>query len=84
VLRVELESDMYPTFWAALRDSASSAIVWRSRDLRPDIGATGRTVTVAIPADALSPQLYGVELTGVSSTGSSELLAHYPIRVVLE
>ena len=84
VLRVELESDRYPIFWAGLRDASSAAMVWRSRDLRPEVSPSGRTVTLAIPADTFSPQLYSVELTGVSSAGSSELLAHYPIRVVLE
>lgn len=83
-LRLQLESDSHAIFWAALREIGSSRIVWRSPDLSAAGTGSERTVTLVVPASIFSAQLYAVELTGASSTGSADLLAHYPVRVVLE
>jgi hypothetical protein len=83
VIRVQVESEAHGTFWAALRDVASSGIVWRSPDLPAEGSASERTVAMTVPASFLRAGLYSVELT-VSTTGSADVLGHYPIRVVLE
>jgi hypothetical protein len=83
-LRLQLESETHATVWAALRDVASSRIVWRSPDLAVEGPASGRTVTLTVPAAAFRPQLYIVEVSAPAPTASADVLAHYAIRVVLE
>jgi hypothetical protein len=83
-LRLQVESDAYAVFWAALRDPATARIVWRSGDLPAEVSASDRIVSVTMPVSLLLAQRYSVELSGVTRGGSSELVGHYPIRVVLE
>jgi hypothetical protein len=83
-LRLQVESDDYSTFWAALRDLSTTGIVWRSGDLPAEASASDRIVTVTVPASSLFAQRYSIELSGVGRGGSTELVGHYLIRVVLE
>jgi hypothetical protein len=83
-LRLQVESDDYPTFWAALRDLASTRIVWRSGDLPAEASASDRIVTFTLPASLLAPERYSVEISGFVRGGSTELVGRYLIRVVLE
>jgi hypothetical protein len=82
--RLLLESDTHTTFWVALREATTSRTLWRSPDVQGGDKGSERAVTVVVPADTFRSQLYSVDLTGVSASGSAELLAQYPIRVVLE
>ena len=79
--RLEVESDAYPRFWAALKDVASGAIVWRSPDVDAEPAGANRIATIVVPAGILRPERYVIELTGVAKSGASELLGAYPIRV---
>lgn len=83
-LRLQIESDTYAAFWTALRDVATSRIVWRSRDLPAEASGSDRIATFTIPVSALVAQRYAVELSGIAPGGSTELVGHYVIRVVLE
>ena len=82
--RLEVESDAYPRFWAALKDVASGAIAWRSPDVNAESAGANRIATIVVPAEVLRSQRYVIELTGVAKGGASELLGAYPIRVTLE
>ena len=84
ILRLQVESDDYTTFWAALRDPPAARIVWRSPDLQSEATGSVRTVSFTLPAGSLLDQRYSVELTGVARGGATELVGVYPIRVVLE
>ena len=81
---LQVESDAYSIFWAALRDLATSRIVWRSGDLAAETSGSDRVVTVAIPASALVNERYAIELSAIDSRGSAELVGHYVVRLVLE
>jgi hypothetical protein len=83
VLNLQVESADYATFWTALRDSENDQVVWRSADLPSLINGPNRIVTINVPVTVLRPQRYAVELSGLAG-GTAELLAAYPIRVVLE
>lgn len=83
-LRLQLESDAHESVWAAVREAASARILWRSPDLAAEGRGRERTVTVFVPASTFRPQLYSLDVTGLSASGSPELLAQYPFRVVLE
>ena len=82
--RLEVESDAYPRFWAALKDISSSAIVWRSRDVDAEPAGANRIATIVVPAEILRPQRYVIELTGIRKSGATELLGSYPVRVIIE
>jgi hypothetical protein len=82
--RLQVESDAYPRFWAALKDVASGAIVWRSPDVAAEPAGANRIATIVIPADILRPQRYAIELVGVGKSGASELLGAYAVRVTFE
>ena len=82
--RLEVESDAYPRFWAALKDVANGAIVWRSPDVAAELAGTNRIATIVIPADVLRAQRYAIELAGVGKTGESELVGVYAVRLTFE
>lgn len=83
-LRLQTEADAHGTFWAALRDPATTRAIWRSGDLAPEVTGMERIVTATIPVKLLATQRYIVELSGIDRTGRMELIGHYAIRVVLE
>lgn len=83
-LRLEVESDAYPLFWAALKDASSGAIVWRSPDVAAEPAGANRIATIVVPTEILRPQRYLIELTGVPKGRPSELLGAYPIRVIVQ
>jgi hypothetical protein len=82
--RLVVESEDYERYWAAVRDPATSQVVWRSGDLQIDAVGADRIVTVILPASLLSARRYSVELSGITRAAAQELVGHYPIRVVLE
>jgi len=84
VLRLVVESDAYRTFWAALRDPSADRVIWRSADLSSAADGANRIVTLTIPAALLRSGRLLAELSGVLPDGSVELIANYPIRIVLE
>lgn len=83
-LRLQVEADDYPMFWVALRDLATTRIVWRSQDVHAEASSSDRIVAVTVPVSALTTQRYSAELSGVSQRGASELVGNYLVRVVLE
>jgi hypothetical protein len=83
-LRLEVEADVYPRFWVALRDSATGAILWRSPDVAGEPAGANRMATIVIPAKILRPQRYAIELTGIDKSGGSELMGVYAVRITVE
>jgi hypothetical protein len=83
-LRLQVESDEYATFWAAVRDPVTTRHVWRSRDLAAEASGGDRIVTFTVPVETLLSQRYSVELFAVTAGGSAELVVQYPVRVVLD
>jgi hypothetical protein len=84
LLRVVIESSEYKTFWAALQDSASGRIVWRSGDLSGTADGGNRIVQVAIPLGLLASGRYSLDVSGNTRAGIFEPVGSYQIRVVLE
>ena len=82
--RLQVETDAYPRFWAALKDVSSDAIVWRSPDVVAEPAGADRIATIVVPAEVLHPQRYAIELTGVGKSGASELVGEYAVLVKFE
>jgi Tfp pilus assembly protein PilN len=84
LLLLALESDDFPAYRAALKDSATRQIVWNSGGLEPSSLGERRAVSISVPANLLKPQNYIVELTGLPTRGAPESVGGYPFRVVLK
>jgi hypothetical protein len=84
LLRVVIESSEYKTFWAALQDSASGRIIWRSGDLSGTADGGNRIVQVTIPLSLLASGRYSLDVSGNTRTRIVEPVGSYQIRVVLE
>lgn len=83
-LRVVIESAEYKTFWAALQDSASGRIIWRSGDLSGTTDGGNRIVQVPVPLGLLVSGRYSLDVSGNTRAGIFEPVGSYQIRVVLE
>jgi hypothetical protein len=81
-LQLELESAEYTDWRARLRPAHEREPVWRSGRLRAYAREDARVVTVSFPPPILETQLYVAELAGISASGSEELVASYPFRVI--
>jgi len=81
-LRLQLESDDFPIYWAALKDPASGHNVWSGGDLKARSEGQKRVVSLSVPATVLKQQNYSVELTGVPAQGASEILSSYAFKAV--
>ncbi|HEX9163978.1 MAG TPA: hypothetical protein VF980_19885 [Thermoanaerobaculia bacterium] len=79
-LRLQLESDDFPEYEAALRNLATNEIVWRSAAAKASLDGAGSAVGFDLPAGVLKPQNYSIELSGLPQNGRAELIASYAFR----
>jgi len=80
-LQLELEPNSFAFYRAGLRSQSKNQIIWRSGRLRAT-GSDIKRVRVNIRASLLQPQIYVMEVSGISSTGEAEIISSYPFRVV--
>jgi len=83
-LRLQLEGDDFPSYQVALREPAVNRIIWSSPRLRARLEGQAKAISVSLSAGLLKQQNYIVELTGIPTRGSKELLTGYVFRVVLK
>jgi len=83
-LQVELESDDFPAYRAALRDPTAGQIIWRSGDLHTAARGGAKALSITLDAGLLQPRTYTLEVTGVTSRGTAEPVGNYPLKVVLQ
>jgi hypothetical protein len=81
-LQLELESADYAAWRARLRPGAQREPVWRSGRLSTYARDDRQIVAVSFPPRLLEAQLYIVELAGITASGSEELVASYPFRII--
>ncbi len=79
-LTLELETDAFPAFRAALKNPATGQIVWRSGKVKAT--RKDKRVHVRVPATLLKQQNYVVELSGISASVGAEIVGNYSFRVV--
>jgi hypothetical protein len=79
--RLELESDDFPGYRAALRNPATNQFVWRSGTLKSRPRGQTRAVSVNVPSSLLQPRNYTLELTGAAASGATEFIGSYAFRV---
>lgn len=81
-LTLQLETNDFSAYQAALKNPATGKVVWRSGMLRT--GGKGKTVGIRVPASLLNQQNYVVELSGISPGGAAQSVDSYPFRVVTQ
>jgi len=84
LLLLELESDDFPAYRAALKNPVTRQILWNSGSLEPSSLGEKRAVSISFPANLLKQQNYIVELTGLPTRGAPKHIGTYPLRVVLK
>jgi hypothetical protein len=81
-LRLQLDADDFPAYRAILKDAATDRILWRSASLHASGDSRSRSLSIVLPATALEPKVYVVEVMGVTPRGETDVIATYPFRVV--
>jgi hypothetical protein len=83
LLTLRLEAEDLPEYRVALKDPQTNALLWRGSRLRARQHGPGRAITVSLPARLLKAQTYVIEVSGIRSDGSPEVIGNYPLRVVI-
>ena len=81
-VQLNLEPNDYQTFAVVLLDPSSHQELWRSGKLKPSSRGDNRTLNVSFSAGLLKPQVYVLQVSGISANGQSEVLSDYPFEVV--
>ncbi len=82
LLRLQLETDEYPSYQIELTDPANGQILWHSTKLRAVSEGAAKAVSISLPAEVLKRQNYVLELSGLSEQGGPEFLSSYPFKVM--
>ncbi len=80
-LTLQLESDDFPAYRVALKDSTTDRVVWRSGRLKALSKGGSRSLPIRLRADLLKPQRYTLEVSGVRTTGVAEIISSYSFKV---
>ena len=83
VFRLELESDDYPEYEAALRDLSSNRVVWRNGRIKASTQDETKSIATNVPASVFQPRNYTFEVTGISAAGRRELVNTYVFHVLI-
>jgi hypothetical protein len=81
-LRLDLETDDFPHYRAALKSVQDDKVLWSSGQLTAVTKGQDIALSASMPAKLLQPQMYQLDLTGTPSSGEGELVSSYVFRVV--
>jgi hypothetical protein len=76
-----LETNEYPRYEAALVDSATDRVIWRSNRLAATTGEP-TILSLTIPAAALKSQHYALQLTGHRPSVAAQAVSSYAFRIM--
>jgi hypothetical protein len=82
MFQLELESGVFDSYQAVLKDPADGRILWRSGRLKAASGGDRKLVAVSLPGSLLKTQNYTLDLFGVPRAGAGEWLGSYAFRVI--
>jgi hypothetical protein len=80
-LTLKLDTNDFPNYVALLRNPITDETVWQSEKIKAE---DNNSVQVRIPASLFKPQNYLMELSGISSKGSAEIVNSYPFRIAIQ
>ena len=79
---LRLEANDFPAYQVGLRDPAVNMVIWRSGWVAAKSSAGQSSVRVGVPARALKPQHYSLDLSGRRPAGGSEVVGSYAFEIV--
>lgn len=79
VFTLILEPNDFSVYQAVLENSEADSVLWRSGKLKADAG--GQQVQLRISTKLLKPQNYILELSGIATDGSAEIVGSYRFRI---
>jgi hypothetical protein len=79
---LRLESNDFPSYQVGLRDPSVNTVIWRSGWIAAKSSAGQSSVRVGVPARALKPQHYSLDLSGRRPAGTSEVVGSYAFEIV--
>jgi hypothetical protein len=80
--RLELESGGFKSYRAVLNELSSNRLVWQSNTVKPTGPANARVCAVSIPARLLNSATYILTVSGISESGTAEIVGDYSFTVV--
>jgi DNA repair exonuclease SbcCD ATPase subunit len=81
-MQLELETNDYTAYRVVLKNQSGDQILWRSGRLKAKTKGTNKILNVVFPARLLRSQAYTLEVSGVSSNATAEIISSYSFRVV--
>jgi len=79
---LRLEANDFPSYQVGLRDPAVNTVIWRSGWIAAKSSAGQSSVRVGVPARALKPQHYSLDLSGRRPAGGTEVVGSYAFEIV--
>ena len=79
---LRLEANDFPSYQVGLRDPAVNTVIWRSGWIAAKSSAGQSAVRVGVPARALKPQHYSLDLSGRRPAGGTEVVGSYAFEIV--
>jgi hypothetical protein len=83
-LKLALEAGDYPSYRTELQSLPDRRVVWRSGRVRARTKGDQRSIVVSFSSTVLKPQIYLLEVIGISPSGAREPAGSYSFRVVKE
>lgn len=80
--QLELESGDFRSYRAVLREQSSNRVVWQSKTVKPTGPVDARRLALSIPARLLNSTIYTFTVSGLSDTGTAEIVGDYSFTVV--
>ncbi len=80
--QLQLEAADYSAYRVALIDPANNQTLWRSGNLKPKISGERKAVAIRFRAGLLKAQNYILQVSGLPTGGSAEIVGDYPFKVV--
>jgi hypothetical protein len=81
-MQLQLEAADYPAYRVTLIDLARNVTLWRSGSQKPLAKGERRALSVSFPTALLKSQNYILRVSGIPSTGGSEIVGDYPFKVL--
>ena len=79
---LRLEANDFPSYQVGLRDPSVNTVIWRSGWIAAKSSAGQSAVRVGVPARALKPQHYSLDLSGRRPAGGTEVVGSYAFEIV--
>lgn len=79
---LQIESEDYKSYRVSLINRATGKNLWQSGAIKPKTSGENKRLNIRFPAKLLQPQIYSLEVSGVSPNGAIENISDYSFRVV--